>query len=339
MTGFVAKDGVPVTYGRDLLTGLGTRLGSVVIVTQPEVWDLFGAQVGMPSDQLIMADDLAPQTLDRLADEVPPGTDAILGIGGGTAMDVAKWMHWRRGIPLHLAPTLPSVNACFTRMTALRENDGVRYEGNAVPTMVHVDLGVLQAAPRWLLSAGIGDVLSCHTALADWRYAVARGHTPEWDDESAGASLRYIDGLAQAAPGLKAGTDEGITSLMELHREIGWRCHVMQHARFEEGSEHFFAYCFEHVTGRTIMHGELVSMGVLLMSTFSKQAPEVARRIVSDAGTRHRPADLGITWEEIDETLRQLPAFSRDGGYWYSYAHSRNFGDAEIEVARQALNF
>ena len=56
----------------------------------------------------------------------------------------------------------------------------------------------------------------------------------------------------------------GIRSLMELHREIGWRCHDLGHARFEEGSEHFFAYCFEAVTGRTIMHGELVVLGVLI---------------------------------------------------------------------------
>ena len=48
------------------------------------------------------------------------------------------------------------------------------------------------------------------------------------------------------------------------------------------------------------------------------KAPEVARQIVDDAGTRHRPADLGISWDEIDATLRELPAFARAGGYWYS---------------------
>ena len=61
-------------------------------------------------------------------------------------MDVAKWMHWRRGISLHLVPTLPSVNACFTRMTALRDGDRVRYEGNAVPTMVSTMYTAISAA-------------------------------------------------------------------------------------------------------------------------------------------------------------------------------------------------
>jgi glycerol dehydrogenase-like iron-containing ADH family enzyme len=339
MGSFVAAHGVPVTYGHGLVDGLGGRLGQTVVVTQPEIWEFMGDQLGGSPSQMVMADDLSPAVLDHLASSIPEGADSILGVGGGTAMDVAKWIGWRTSVPLHLVPTLPSVNACFTRMTALRDGGRVRYEGDAVPTMVHVDLSVLQAAPRAFVSAGIGDVLSCHTALADWRYAVARGHTPEWQDEGAGASLRYIDGLAAAAPGLKAGTDDGITSLMELHREIGWRCHELQHARFEEGSEHFFAYCFEDVTGRTILHGELVSMGVLIMSSLTGQQPEKARSIVADAGTRHRPEELGITWDEIDRTLLALPAFSRDGGYWFSYAQTLEVTDETFATARAALDF
>ena len=133
--------------------------------------------------------------------------------------------------------------------------------------------------------------------------------------------------------------NDGITSLMELHREIGWRCHELQHARFEEGSEHFFAYCFEEVTGRTILHGELVSMGVLIMSSLTGHQPEVARSIVADAGTRHRPEELGITWEEIDATLTALPAFATEGGYWFSYAQTLEVNEQTFLTARAALDF
>lgn len=339
MTAFSARHGVPVTYGHRLLDGLGDKLGSYVVVTQPEPWELIGPILGNAPRDVVMAEDLSPTALDSLAHSVSADTSAILGIGGGTAMDVAKWTGWRRGIPLHLAPTLPSVNACFTRMTALRDGGKVRYEGDAVPEMVHVDLSVLQAAPREFLSAGIGDVLSCHTALADWRLAVAAGYDPPWQDEAAGASLHYIDGLAQAAAGVRAGSDEGIIALMELHREIGWRCNELGHARFEEGSEHFFAYCFEHVTGRTILHGELVSVGVLIMSSLSGKDPERARRIVADAGTRHHPDTLGITWDEIDATLMALPAFVHDGDYWYSYANELVIDDQALGVAHAALEF
>jgi hypothetical protein len=47
-------------------------------------------------------------------------------------MDTAKWLHWRKRIKLYQIPSLPSVNACFTHMVALREGDGVYYYGDAV---------------------------------------------------------------------------------------------------------------------------------------------------------------------------------------------------------------
>ena len=83
---------------------------------------------------------------------------------------------------------------------------------------------------------------------------------------------------------------------MELHRIIGKYCDDYGHSRFEEGSEHFFAYTFEHVTGRTLMHGELVALGVLIMSTLQGNMPELAREIVREAGVRHRPASSTSRW-------------------------------------------
>jgi hypothetical protein len=64
-----------------------------------------------------------------------------------------------------------------------------------------------------------------------------------------------------------------------------------------------------------------------------------AKRIITACGTRHRLEELGIKWEEIADTLKILQKFSIDGGYWYSFAHSRNFGEKEIEIARNALDF
>ena len=133
-------------------------------------------------------------------------------------------------------------------------------------------------------------------------------------------------------------TDEGLCRLMEQHRDIGWRCHDLGHARFEEGSEHFFAYCFEHVTGRTILHGEIVVVGVLIMSALQENAPDRARAVVAAAGTRHSPDTLDLTWDEIDETLRRLPQFVGDGHYWYSIVNELTIDDGVFAIARAALH-
>lgn len=335
---FVATNGFNVEYGRDIAVSIGDRLGPTVVVTDPDVWQWFAPRFGDGTTRVIDETDLDPGFLDQLAESVGPGV-TIVGVGGGVAMDVAKWIHWRRGLPLVQIPTLPSVNACFTRMTALRDAGRVRYEGDAVPDAVLVDYRIFQEAPPPMVHAGIGDVLSCHTALWDWRIGVQAGHEIGWDDESAGASLRYLDGLRVAAPGIRDVTEEGIRSLMEMHREIGWRCHHMGHARFEEGSEHFFAYCFEEVTGRTILHGELVSLGVLIMSAVQGNSPSLPREIVAGSGTRHRPEDLHVTWNEIDATLDNLKEFTIQGDYWHCVIHESFDPQAAKELARAALDF
>jgi glycerol dehydrogenase-like iron-containing ADH family enzyme len=329
----------PVKYGASIASDVGRILSPAIVVTQPEPWEALRDRFGGAPAALVMADSLERAHLEKLAKELPGDVSCVIGIGGGTAMDTAKWLHWRKKLKLFQVPSLPSVNACFTHMTALRVGDGVRYFGDAIPEMVFVDYNLMKAAPAYLLRGGIGDVFSCHTGRWDWEYAVKRGHDPAWDDFAASESLRFIKELRELSPALYKGENDAIRKLMELHRVIGKYCDDYGHSRFEEGSEHFFAYTFEHVTGRTLMHGELVALGVLIMSTLQGNKPELAREIVQAAGVRHRPDELDYTMDEIEKTLLELPAFVKREKLWYSIANDLTIGERELKMARSALEF
>ena len=144
---FVARHGFPATYARGLARGLGDRLGATLVVTQPEAWAIVSPHFGAAPQAILMTSTLDQPTLDELARSAPDGV-TVLGVGGGTAMDVAKWISWRRALPLVQLPTLASVDACFTRMSALRDGERVRYEGDAVPEEVSGDASILLGARR-----------------------------------------------------------------------------------------------------------------------------------------------------------------------------------------------
>lgn len=338
----INANGVPVSYGRGLVPDLVGRLDRYVVVAHDEPWELVRHGLDHPPEDLIAAGELSPAHLESLTSRIAElhatsPLSAVVGLGGGTAMDTAKWLGWRTGIELYLVPSLPSVNACFTRMTALRDAGGVRYEGDAVPERVLVDFGIMGAAPPALVRGGIGDVLSCHTARHDWRLGADAGRDVPWDHDAAAMSLTYLDELESLAPLLATGADEGIERLMECHRDIGRRCHDLGHARFEEGSEHFLAYAFEEVTGRTIMHGELVTLGVLVMSAIQGNDPARPRRIADAVGMRTGLDELGVTWDEVAASLRRLPSFVEEQGLWYSVANDLVVDDDVLGLARRSL--
>ena len=125
-------------------------------------------QDGLGATHLV--DSLDVEALDHAAARLPD-VRSIIGLGGGQAIDVAKYFAWTKQLPLFQFPTAMTVNAPFGQRAGVRQGGLVRYLGWAVPEAVYVDLDIVQSAPAALNRAGVGDILCYHTAHWDWRAA------------------------------------------------------------------------------------------------------------------------------------------------------------------------
>lgn len=307
------------------------ELGSYTICVNDPPWSSLAGKASPPG-RVVPAWDMDVVHLERVAAE-PDDSEVVVGFGGGTALDTAKFLAWRLDRPLVQIPTITSVDAGFTDAVGIRDAGRVRYVGRIVPRMVAIDLPLIRSAPARLNRAGIGDVLSCHTGLFDWRLAAGAGQGHPWDPQLAAFGAALLDELDDAADDIAAVTDTGVRFLADAYRRIGAACAAAGHSRFEEGSEHFWAYAYEHATGAHPVHGEIIAFAVCALSSVQQNDPQRAVRLVERSGVRAHPADLGITEADFVRCLLELGTYARAEGLDVSIADLQPITAAQADAA------
>lgn len=295
-------------YGRRLLASLPAELfAQPRIYTQPEPWalirDRFSSSHATPHFVASMDHDQV-----RVLADAAKGASAIFGVGGGSALDCAKYVAWRTGAPLVLAPTILSVDAAYTRAAGVREEGRVRYVGDAPADHLLIDFDLLEQAPPLLNRAGVGDILSIHTALWDWRRAAERLGEPH-SEGVAEAARGLLDRLFAEAAALRAMREPGLRLLSELYAAEVRLCEQVGSARPEEGSEHYLGYHLEERAGHGFIHGQLIGMCVLLVADHQGQDSQPVVEFLRAVGLRCLPEDLGLDDGDVIEALVGMPDY------------------------------
>ena len=160
--------------------------------------------------------------------------------------------------------------------------------------------------------------------LWDWRFAVDRGYGVAVGNETAAALGRQLlKELDSRIDEISAVTADAFGWIASAYQRIGAACSALRHSRFEEGSEYFLAYAYEHRTSSHPLHGELIAMCVVAMSTLQDNEPEWVRRVVVRSGITANPADLGVTRDDLIGALTSLPAYVERERLDYSIVNSR----------------
>jgi glycerol dehydrogenase-like iron-containing ADH family enzyme len=312
-----------------------------LVVTMDDLWPRFAATLqtdGFGAVHLVRTLDI--DELAAIVDALPP-VASVIGLGGGQAVDVAKYVAWSRRLPLFQVPTSMTVNAPFGHRAGLRRDGLVRYVAWAVPEAVYVDLDVIRTAPARINRAGIGDILCYHTAHADWRLARDLGREePRWpyDERLVGAAQERLESVLDALDAIREVTDEGIRTLMLAHRWGGAAFHnAGWNPRHIEGMEHFLFYNLERMTGRHFIHGQPVGLGVYAGSVLQDNEPEAMLGALVRAGVDIRPQAMGVTWDDVAEALRTLAASAQAAGLWFTTADVRPFDDDLIAEIRRGV--
>jgi glycerol dehydrogenase-like iron-containing ADH family enzyme len=316
-----------------------------LIVTMDDLWDRFRLHF----DQQHLNDSVAnvycvgsieAADLDRDLSTLPTFA-SVIGLGGGQAIDVAKYFSWTRGVPLFQVPTALTVDAPFGHRAGLRFGGQVKYLGFAVPEAVYIDLDVIQQAPPLLNRSGICEVLCFHTARADWQLAQRRGRTePQWPYQQhlVDDAQRVLDSVLDQLDEVRDVTETGIRTLVNAHQFGGATFHLAGwNPRPIEGVEHFVFYALEYLTGKKFIHGQPVCLGVYIGSLLHDDRADEMLDIIHRVGVDIRPEAMGLTWEQVGDMLRQLASFVRQAKLWYTIADEVTITDDIVKTIRNKI--
>ena len=327
-------------FGRDLLPEVANFVRpKMLVVTMEDLWPLFRDSLSADAlphmvrsmDRTALEADLA--TLSNVA--------SIVGLGGGQAIDAAKYFAWRLNLPLFQFPTSLSVDAVFGHRAAVRDNDVVKYVGWAVPETVYIDLDIIDSAPRPLNIGGVGDIFCFITGVMDWRYAEARGKCePRWpyDESLAAISLAKAEAVLAELDEVKTLSPRGIRTMVDALKWGGASYHgAGWNPRHIEGVEHYIFYALEAGTGKTFLHGQAVCLGLTLGAMMHGQRLDELLGAVTHLGIDIRPAAMDVTWSDVFDAMRGLKAFVEREGLAYGIANDFDVTEEFLNAARRRI--
>lgn len=319
------------------VASLNPLLEESLLIVDPQAW--FAARTWLTANprSLARAESLDADVLDALlhTPEALDGVSRVIGLGGGTAIDTAKYLAYRTGLPLILVPSALTVDAPFTDTVAVRHGGRIHYTGHITPGAIVIDAALIRTAPVSLNRGGVGDILSIHTALYDWHLAHQRTGEP-YDATVAQQSASLLERLRAQIWEIYAVSDAGIRLLTELFCEEVSLCLQMGSSRPEEGSEHHLLYTLEYLSGRTYPHGAAVTLCALLMAYLQDNAPESLRDLANACGVEYRAIFTEAGNTALLEALLRAPDYAREENLPYTVLMELPLTEAQ---AREALEW
>lgn len=238
------------------------------------------------------------------------GADAVVAVGGGRCLDIAKLAAARAGLPSIVVPTQLSHDGICSPVAVVPDVAGRPESVGAIaPRGVFISMATLAMAPAAALRAGIGDLLANPLALRDW--ALAARHGLEETDQRAWdlsvKSYRAIEPDLDKTPGELAADRTFLRRLADALVLSGLAMICSGTSRPASGGEHEISHAIDELYGGRAMHGEQVAFGCIVSVALYGEDTGAFRKRLAGLGLPEHPRALGFTEDDMVRLLLHAP--------------------------------
>jgi glycerol-1-phosphate dehydrogenase [NAD(P)+] len=289
--------------------------------------------------QVFMIHETDREILDGYISEVK-GLEYVVGLGGGRAIDSAKYVAWKSGGKFVSIPTVIGADAYMTPVAAVRTEGIVSYLGPKFADAIVIDGELIRTAPPRLNRAGVGDIYSTKISLMDWRYSRDKDGD-EYDPVVAKQAEDVLDLLSASTREIYDVTDKGIKSMVQMHIQLNslqWPYISKGRTWPQEGIEHVFFYSLEKVSGKTYSHGEVLGTGCVLGAYIHGASVDEIIRELDSFGLQFRPKDYGLTFSDFEAAVSNMKEVTAAMHSYYPVLRDRFPKNSDISEVWRILN-
>lgn len=263
----------------DSLEQAGMTVGDM-LVTAPTLWNVRAVEVNIRK--------LKPQL--------------VLGIGGGTKIDIAKLSAARCGIPYFSIPTTASHDGIASPLASIK---GLAKPFSVMaqsPMAIIADTDIIMRSSQRLIASGCGDIVAKVTAVRDWKLAhKVRGEY--YGAYAASLALMSAKLVMENADSIKPNNEEGLRVLLEALISCGVAMAIAGSSRPGSGAEHMFSHALDSILPNCVLHGEQCGVGTIMMAYLHGLDWRRIRDKLNSVRAPTNAKELGVKPEDIIKAL------------------------------------
>jgi glycerol-1-phosphate dehydrogenase [NAD(P)+] len=235
----------------------------------------------------------------------------LLGVGGGSVIDVTKLAAFELKKPFVSVPTSAAHDGIASPRASLKHSKGAVSKTAVSPLAVLADTKIIMKAPYKMLASGCADVISNISAVMDWELA-HRLKGEEFSTHGAVLARTAAEMLIQNVDDIRPASEESVWLGVKAMIVSGVAMSVAGNTRPASGAEHMFSHMLDHLgpgillKGRRYkkpLHGEQCGIGAIMMIYLHGGDWELIKRTLKKIGAPTTSEELGVSKKKIIEAL------------------------------------
>jgi len=288
------------------------RLGfnqSALVIAGSKTNDIAGKRVrelleqsGMAVETLLV-ETATIKDVDRVEESIRSlKPQIVLGVGGGTKIDVAKCSSARSEIPFISVPTTASHDGIASPLSSVKGSEKPYSVMAQAPLAIIADTKIIMQAPWRFAVSGYEDVVAKFTAVKDWKLAHLEKNE-YFGGYAASLALMSAKHVMFNMQLVKEKKEEGLRVLLEALISCGVSMSIAGSSRPCSGAEHLFSHALEIISPNCTLHGERCGVGTVMMAYLHGTNWKRIRDVLRKLGAPTNAKELGVERKDVLNAL------------------------------------